>query len=461
MGLAAVVLAAGKGTRMKSRHPKVLHRVAGRPMLQYVLDAVRAAGAERVIVVAGVGHEAVASVVGVVGGEVVIQEQQLGTAHALLQAEAPLSGFQGEVLVVCGDTPLLRAETLTRLVDQHRASGAAATVLTAMVDNPWGYGRVVRDAAGRILRIVEQADGAPEELAIKEINTGVFCFAAEGLFAALRRISTANRQGEYYLTDILAVYANDGRPVASVPVDDPTEVHGINDRRQLAQAEKLIRRSVLDYWMDNGVTVIDPESTYIDREACIGPDTIIHPFTIIEGESIIGEECALGPGARLVRCRLGDRVTVQYAVVVESSIGDRSVIGPFAYVRPGCEIGSEVKVGDFVELKKARVGTGSKIPHLSYVGDAVIGEKVNIGAGTITCNYDGEKKWPTVIEDGAFIGSNANLVAPVTVGRGAYIGAGSTIRRDVPPGALGVARSEQKNIPDWKSRKEKQQKRST
>jgi bifunctional UDP-N-acetylglucosamine pyrophosphorylase/glucosamine-1-phosphate N-acetyltransferase len=461
MALAAVVLAAGKGTRMKSRHPKVLHRLGGRPIVQYVVEAVREAGAQRVIVVTGYGHEAVAAVVGELGAEAVLQEQQLGTAHALLQAERVLAGFRGDVLVVCGDTPLLRGETLSRLVAQHRASGAAVTVLTAILENPRGYGRVVRDAAGRILRIVEQADGSPEELAIREINTGVFCFAADGLFAALREIPSSSQQGEYYLTDILSVYLQNGRSVSSVPVEDPVEAYGINDRRQLAAAEKLIRRAILDYWMNAGVTVIDPDSTYVDREARIGPDTVIHPLTIIEGDSVIGAECVLGPGARLIRARLGDRVSVQYAVVVESRIGERSTVGPFAYVRPGCEIGAGVRIGDFVELKKSVVGAGSKVPHLSYVGDAVIGEKVNIGAGVITCNYDGEKKWTTVIEDGAFIGSNANLVAPVTVGRGAYIGAGSTIRRDVPSGALGVARSDQKNIPDWETLRKKKARKTT
>lgn len=465
MALAAVILAAGKGTRMKSRRPKVLHQVAGQPMVSYVLEAVREAGAQRVIVVTGYGHEAVASVVGELGGEVVVQEPQLGTAHALLQADRALAGFRGDVVVVCGDTPLLRAETLTRLVVQRRSSGAAATVLTAFVDDPRGYGRVVRDSSGRIVRIVEQTDGLPEELAIREINTGVFCFSTKGLFSALREISCENRQGEYYLTDILAVYIQSGRLVTSYLAEDPTEVYGINDRRQLAEAERLIRLSVLNDLMDAGVTVVDPASTYIDRQVRIGPDTVLHPLTLIEGASVVGAECELGPGARLVNSRLGDRVSVQYSVVADSSIGDGSKVGPFAYLRPGCEIGAGVKIGDFVEIKKSVVGPGSKVPHLSYVGDAVIGKNVNIGAGTITCNYDGEKKWTTVIEDGAFIGSNTNLVAPVTVGRGAYIGAGSTIRRDVPPGALGVARSEQKNIPNWevlkKKRKKKEMKETT
>ncbi|MEW6457719.1 MAG: bifunctional UDP-N-acetylglucosamine diphosphorylase/glucosamine-1-phosphate N-acetyltransferase GlmU [Bacillota bacterium] len=452
MDLAAVVLAAGRGTRMKSRRPKVLHRVAGRPMVGYVMEAVREAGANRIIVVTGYGHEEVAAVVNELGGEVVVQEPQLGTAHAVLQAEEKLAGHRGQVLVVCGDTPLLRGETLARLAARHREADAAATVLTAFLDDPTGYGRVIRDAAGRFVRIVEQADGTPEELAVREVSTGVFCFAAGGLFECLREISADNRQEEYYLPDALIVYLKNGLTVSTCPVEDPAEIYGINDRRQLAEVERLMRSAVLDYWMGEGVTVVDPTSTYIDRAARIGRDTVIHPSSFIEGGSVIGEECEIGPNARLVRARLGDRVSVQYAVVLDSTIGERTTVGPFAYIRPGCEIGAGVKIGDFVEIKKSVVGNGSKIPHLSYVGDAVIGEKVNVGAGTITCNYDGKKKWTTVIEDGAFIGSNTNLVAPVTVGRGAYVGAGSTIRRDVPPGALGVARSDQKNIPNWETR---------
>ncbi|MEW6541653.1 MAG: bifunctional UDP-N-acetylglucosamine diphosphorylase/glucosamine-1-phosphate N-acetyltransferase GlmU [Bacillota bacterium] len=452
MDLAAVVLAAGKGTRMKSRRPKVLHHVAGRPMVAHVIEAVREAGAHRIIVITGYGHDEVAAVVNELGGETVVQEPQLGTAHAVLQAEERLAGHWGHVLVVCGDTPLLRADTLSGLVARHRDSGAAATVLTAFLGDPTGYGRVIRDPAGRFIRIVEQADGTPEELAVREISTGVFCFTAGGLFECLRGISADNRQGEYYLPDALAVYLDKGFLIGTCPVADPVEIYGINDRRQLAEAERLVRSAVLDYWMDQGVTIVDPSSTYIDRAARIAKDTVIYPFTFIEGNSVVGEECEIGPNTRLVRARLGDRVSVQYAVVLESTVGEGSTVGPFAYIRPGCEIGAGVKIGDFVEIKKSVVGTGSKIPHLSYVGDAVIGERVNVGAGTITCNYDGKKKWTTVIEDGAFIGSNTNLVAPVTVGRGAYVGAGSTIRRDVPPGALGVARSEQKNIPNWETR---------
>lgn len=450
--LAAVVLAAGKGTRMKSRYPKVLHRVAGRPMLAYVLDAVESAGAAPVVVVAGFGLEAVRAAVGE-RAEVVCQEEQLGTAHALLQAGEKLADESGEILVVCGDTPLLSGRTLTDLVAYHREAGAKATVLTTRMEDPTGYGRVIRGEDGLVRRIVEQKDASPAELAVDEINTGVYCFAAGGLFDALRRIGRENRQGEYYLTDIVSLYVREERPVASWVTADPTVVMGINDRVQLARAERVLRRRIVERLMLDGVTVIDPATTFVDAGVNIAPDTIIYPFTIIEGKTVVGRECVIGPHARLVDCRLGDGVTFQNSIALESEIGDGTTVGPFAYLRPGNRIGARARIGDFVEMKKSVVGEGSKIPHLSYVGDALIGSGVNIGAGTITCNYDGRRKSATVIEDGAFIGSNANLVAPVKVGRGAYVGAGSTITQDVPPGALGVARGRQKNIEGWAARK--------
>lgn len=450
--LTAVVLAAGKGTRMKSRRPKVLHRVAGRPMLLHVLDAVQDAGAGRVIVVAGFGLEDVRAVVDG-RAEVVCQAEQLGTAHALLQAEETLTGVDGDVLVVCGDTPLISGRTLADLVGCHREVDAKATVLTTCLDDPAGYGRIIRGPGGLVKKIVEQKDGAPEDLAVNEINTGVYCFDIDGLFASLREIGRQNRQGEYYLTDIVDLYAGRGWPVASWVAADSAMVMGINDRAQLAQAEQIIRRRILTGLMDEGVTIIDPATTFIDASVRIGPDTIVYPFTIIEGETLIGRECVIGPQARLVNSSLGDGVTFQYSVALETSVGNRTTVGPFAYLRPETRIGAGARIGDFVEIKKSAVGDGSKVPHLSYIGDAVIGSGVNVGAGTITCNYDGRRKSVTTIEDGAFIGSNTNLVAPVTVGRGAYIGAGSTITRDVPPKALGVARGRQRNIDDWETHK--------
>ncbi|MGB9803955.1 bifunctional UDP-N-acetylglucosamine diphosphorylase/glucosamine-1-phosphate N-acetyltransferase GlmU [Desulfofundulus sp.] len=456
MSLAAVILAAGKGTRMKSDLPKVMHKVCGRPMIEYVLDAVRGAGAKEIVVVAGFGGDLVARTVQD-RAKVVFQHQQLGTAHALLQAAPLLASFPGTILVVCGDTPLVSAGTLARLVAAHTSAGARATVLTAYLENPTGYGRVIRDGEGRVRKIVEQRDAEPGELAVKEINTGIYCFSAPGLFEALSAIKRENAQGEYYLTDIIGHYVDQGQPVAALVVEDAREVEGINDRRQLARVESYLRRQVVEELMLSGVTIMDPASTFIDRDVKIGRDTVIYPFTIIEGDTMIGERCAIGPGSRLVNVRAGNGVVVEHSVIQESKIGDNCIIGPFAYIRPGCVLAPDVKIGDFVELKKTVVGRGSKIPHLSYVGDATVGSRVNIGAGTITCNYDGENKWPTIIGDGAFIGSNTNLVAPVEVGERAFIGAGSTITRNVPPGALGIERGRQRIIEDWHRKKSKKE----
>ncbi|MFZ5634637.1 MAG: bifunctional UDP-N-acetylglucosamine diphosphorylase/glucosamine-1-phosphate N-acetyltransferase GlmU [Bacillota bacterium] len=452
MSLAAVVLAAGKGTRMKSDLPKVLHKVCGVPMICHVLKAAREAGADRVVVVVGFGGDLVEQEIKGLG-EVVFQHEQLGTAHALQQAARPLQEFKGDILVLCGDTPLISAGTLKELVSVHRHSGASATVLTAVPDNPAGYGRVKRDSQGRVAGIVEQKDAAPEELSIKEINTGMYCFKSQGLFEALAQLKPENVQGEYYLPDVIGRYAGEGKKVAALSVADTVEIMGVNDRCQLALAREAMGRRINNDLMISGVTMVDPATVYIDAGVVIGRDTVIYPHTIIQGRTVIGEGCAIGPFTQIISACLKDNVRVRQSVIEESDIGSNCVIGPYSYVRPGCVLDSQVKVGDFVELKKVNIGQGSKVPHLSYVGDAVLGQNVNVGAGTITCNYDGEKKWTTVIGDNAFIGSNTNLVAPVRVGSGAMIGAGSTITKDVPDGALGVARDKQKNIPDWSRRK--------
>ncbi|WP_018086125.1 bifunctional UDP-N-acetylglucosamine diphosphorylase/glucosamine-1-phosphate N-acetyltransferase GlmU [Desulfurispora thermophila] len=451
MTLAAVVLAAGKGTRMKSGQPKVLFPLGGQPMLGHVLDTLAACRVEKVVVVAGHGLQQVAAYVGE-RAQVVCQEQQLGTAHALLMAGSALEGFAGDILVLCGDTPLIRPGTLEQLVQEHRRQQAAATVLTAQLADPTGYGRVIREADGRVSRIVEQKDATADELAVKEINTGLYCLRSTGLFAALKEIRPQNAQGEYYLTDIIGLYVGRGERVAALSCADPAEVAGINDRWQLAQAERTYRLRRLEELAKSGVTVLDPEHTYIEVDVTVGPDTVLLPGTYLARGTRIGRGCTIGPNSYLRAAVLGDDVQVCYAVVEESYLGNSCTVGPFAYIRPGCRLADQVKVGDFVELKKATVGMGSKIPHLSYVGDATVGSGVNIGAGTITCNYDGKNKWPTVIEDGAFIGSNTNLVAPVTVGAGAVTGAGSTITKDVPAGALAVERAKQKIVPDWKKK---------
>lgn len=457
MCLAAVVLAAGKGTRMKSDLPKVLHEVCGRPLLSYVLEAVEGAGAKKIVVVVGDEWEESVKALSL-KVETVVQKERLGTAHALQQAQSLLEDFSGDVLVVCGDTPLLKPATLQALVRQHKAHNAAATILTARIDDPSGYGRVIRGPQGEVTRIVEHKDASPEELQVDEINTGVYCFRVEGLFEALAAISSDNVQGEYYLTDIVDIYVSRGLRVAAYTAHNILEALGINDRSQLARVEKIMRREIIERLMASGVTVMDPASTFIDEKVKIGQDTIIYPFTIIEGVTTIGKKCIIGPSSRLVNVCLGNEVQVQNSVVLGSNIGDGTAVGPFAYIRPGTEVGRGVRIGDFVEIKKSTVGNGSKVPHLTYLGDAVVGERVNVGAGTITCNYDGKRKWPTVIGDDAFVGSNTNLVAPVEVGKGAVIGAGSTITKDVPAGALGVERSRQKNVPEWKKKKRKNKK---
>lgn len=478
--VAAVILAAGKGTRMRSHLPKVLHKVCGRPLLTYVLEAVKKAGVKRVVVVVGFGAEQVVSVAKAYG-EIVYQEQQLGTAHALLQAEKVLAGFDGDILVLGGDTPLITSTTLIRLIKTHQSqppvstcqegayflpnscllpptSKTVATVLTAKLADPAGYGRIIRNPAQQVVKIVEQKDASPAELAVQEINSGIYCFISEGLFKALARLKTENAAQEYYLPDVIETYVRQGLPVATCLAGNEEEIQGINDRCQLAMVEKIMRQRVRNEIMLAGVTILDPLSTFIDSEVKIEPDTIIYPFTIIEGTCRIGANCIIGPGTRLKSVQIGDNVVISNSVVIESTIGDSCTIGPFAYLRPGTRLARKVKVGDFVEIKQSVIEEGSKIPHLSYVGDTHIGQEVNVGAGTITCNYDGQKKWLTVIEDKVFIGSNTNLVAPVKIGTGAFIGAGSTITKNVPAAALGVARGGQRNILNW-TKKKKQTKK--
>lgn len=446
-----VVLAAGQGKRMRSRHPKVLHPLAGKPMIEYVVAALREAGVEEQVIVIGHQGESVRQALGE-GYRYAYQDPPRGTGDAVLKAEAALPATADTLLVVCGDTPLLQAETLRRLFEQHLAAGAQATLLTAHRDDPAGYGRVIRGADGRVLAVVEEQDAGTAELAVQEVNTGIYCFAREALFSALREVGTDNAQGEYYLPNALAVLVRRGARVAALEAA-AEETMGINSRADLAAATAVLRRRINAALMTGGVTLVDPATTYVDATVEVGRDTILHPGTFLQGQTVVGEECEIGPFTTVRASRLGNHVVVQYAVVVESEVGDGCQIGPFAYLRPGTRLAARVKVGDFVEIKKCEIGEGTKVPHLTYLGDAVVGRGVNIGAGTITCNYDGERKWPTFIEDEAFIGSNTNLVAPVRVGRGAVVGAGSTITKNVPPGSLGVARSRQANIAGWPAKK--------
>ena len=447
----AVILAAGEGKRMRSRQPKVLHPLCGRPLIAYPLRIARAL-ADRIVLVVGPNA---ADVVALAGSDVraVVQRERLGSGHAVQQAQ-PECG-DGTILVLPGDMPLLSVETIGRLVDHHRKSRAAATVLTAVVAAPHGYGRVVRKG-GRVKRIVEDRDATAAEKKIAEINTSVYCFAASRLWQALGKVRADNDQGEYYLTDVVGILARAGARVDAVVTSDPGEAAGVNDRKQLAEVATVQRRRILDRLMESGVTILDPASTYIEDTVTIDPDTTIYPQVVIEGQSSIGGQCVIGVGCHVSSSRIAEGVTLlPYCVVRESAIDEAATLGPFCHLRPLSHVGPKAKVGNFVELKKSTIGRGSKVPHLSYVGDATVGEGVNVGAGTITCNYDGVAKHETKIGDRAFIGTNTSLVAPITVGEGAYVGAGSTITKDVPAGALAVGRAQQVVKDGWAARKAK------
>lgn len=448
MNYSAVILAAGKGVRMRSQMPKVLHQVAGKPMVWYVIQAVKEAGINDITLVVGHGRELVEEALADENLNFVVQEQQLGTGHALMQAQGSVNPGH-TLLVLAGDTPLLEGKTLKKLLDFHQQQQAQATVLSALLPNPYGYGRIIRQADGGLERIVEEKDADPEEKEIAEINTGMYCFQAGTVFTALSQVQRANAQGEYYLTDVLPILKNDGHKVAVLATDEVDHIHGINDRVQMASAEAIIRQRSNQKLMKNGVTIIAPETTFIDSSVKIGIDTVIYPFTIIEGQTSIGENCTIGPYTHINDSSVGNDVVIESSRVKEARISNHCNIGPFAYLRPEADLQENVKVGDFVEIKKSIIGAGSKIPHLSYVGDALLGKEVNIGAGTITCNYDGKKKSRTILEDHVFIGSNTNLVAPVTIGENSMTGAGSTITRDIPADTLAVERAEQKHI-RWK-----------
>ena len=456
MDIHVVILAAGKGTRMKSARPKVLHRVAGQPLIEHVLASAAAIHPRSTTVV--IGHQAdelTAALAGHPGLTFVVQEPQLGTAHALMTTESALAGQSGLLVLLSGDVPLLTAGTLKTLVDRHERSGAAATVVTAIVDDPHGYGRIVRTGE-QIARIVEEKDASPAEREIREINSGIYAFSLDGLFDAVRSIAAENAQKEYYLPDLVAIYRQRGLIVETVTVSNPDEIRGINSRIELAAVSRIVRDQKTADLMAAGVTIEDPATAYVDGGVTIGADTILHPCVSLEGRTTIGTGCDIHSGARIVDSRIGDRVTIlNHCVITNATVADDASIGPFAHLRNDADVRAKAKVGNFVELKKTVLGAGSKASHLAYLGDATIGEKVNIGAGTITCNYDGVNKNRTVIEDGAFVGSDSQLVAPVTIGKGAYVGSGSTIRENVPAGALAVSAGKQRNIEGWAGKKKK------
>jgi bifunctional UDP-N-acetylglucosamine pyrophosphorylase / glucosamine-1-phosphate N-acetyltransferase len=452
--LHVVILAAGKGTRMKSAIPKVLHRVAGRPMLEFVIRASIGLSPRSVTVVVGHMAESVGNALrGRPEIRVIVQEPQLGTGHALLQTAPVLESVSGSVVLLSGDVPLLRSDTLLRIAHTHRDAGAAATVLTALVDRPYGYGRIVR-TNGKIARIVEERDASPTERLIKEINSGIYAFELKGLFTALRGLGTENAQGEYYLPDLIRTYRRQRRVVETVTLEHADEVRGINSRTELAEVGRIVRQTKNEELMAAGVTIEDPATTYIDPDVQVGPDTVIHPGVHLEGQTRIGGACEIHSGVRIVDSTLEDRVTIKnFCVIQESRVAAGATLGPFAHLRTGTDIREDARVGNFVELKQTVLGTGSKANHLAYLGDATIGTNVNVGAGTITCNYDGKQKHQTVIEDGAFIGSDTQLVAPVTIGSGSYVGTGTTVRENVPAGSLAVSAGKQRNIEGWVERK--------
>lgn len=442
--LSAVVLAAGEGTRMRSATPKMLHELCGRPLLLHVLDTLVALPLERVVVVVGHGAERVTKTVQEQLGtdiplEFVEQRVQRGTGDAAsvgLTAFADALDAEDDVFVLAGDTPLLREETLAMLASEHRLTDAAATLLTAELDDPTGYGRVIRDGRGGVERIVEQVDANDAELEITEVNPSIYCFRRAFLAPALRRLSPENAQGEYYLTDVVGVLRQAGHAVMGVPVTDPSETAGVNDRAQLAAAEACLRARINTRWMREGVSMTDPATAYLDVAVELERDVRILPNTMLEGHTVVGAGSTIGPDTRLVDTIVGAEAVVQHTIARDSEIGDRATVGPFASLRAGTHIAADAHVGTFVETKNAEIAEGAKVPHLAYIGDAEIGARANIGAGTITANYDGKDKHRTVVGADARIGSNTVLVAPVEVGEGAYTGAGAVVTSDVPPGAL-------------------------
>ncbi len=452
MKLFSIILAAGEGKRMKSHHAKPLQKACGKTMIDWVLDAAEGAGSKQNIVVVGHCGEELENYL---GDRVTFayQLERLGTGHAVMQGIKPIEKEQGTVMVLCGDTPLITAETLSWAIADHNAAGRAVTVISAEVDNPFGYGRIVREN-GKMVRITEQKDATEQERMIREINSGMYLFDLQKLITALGKIKNDNAQGEYYLTDVIEILLSDGEE-ADTCLAQPEEILGVNDRVQLAEADSLLCRRKIRELLTEGVSVISPEMVRVEGPVQVGMDTVLYPGTILEGNTVVGEGCTVGPNTRLKNTTVGDNNDISFSVAVDAKIGSGNIIGPYAYMRPNSVIGNNVKVGDFVEVKNATIGDGTKIAHLTYIGDADVGERVNFGCGTVVVNYDGIKKHRTVIEDDCFIGCNSNLVAPVTVRRGAFTAAGSTITDEVPEDTLAIARARQVNKEGWVSPKKR------
>ena len=432
--------------------PKVLHKVCGKPLSKWVIDASEAAGADKVCAVVGHKAETVKEVLGDVC-KFALQAEQKGTGHAVMQAIDVIKNSKGEVVILNGDTPLITAETINKAIEYHKNNGNQATVITAILDDATGYGRIVRDNDGSVLKIVEQKDASEEEKKINEVNSGMYVFDAQSLVYALDKITPNNAQGEYYLTDTLEILLSAGKKIGGYAISDNDEIRGINDRVQLNEAEKIMQKRINEYHMRNGVTMRNPESVYIEDGVEIGNDTEICQNVTIKSGTKIGSDCVIGSGSMLDRAVIHDGVDVLSSVILESEVDEGTHVGPFAYIRPNCHVGKEVKVGDFVELKNSNIDDGTKISHLTYIGDSDVGKRVNFGCGTVTCNYDGKKKYRTTIGDDCFVGCNTNFVSPINVGDGVYIAAGSTITEDIPENSLSIARARQVNKEGWKDKR--------
>lgn len=452
----SIILAAGEGTRMKSNIPKVLHKVCGKTMLEYVVKTSKEAGIEKNYVIIGHGGEKVRDAF--IDSDIVFKNQPIGdeypygTGFAVMQAKEHIED-DCNVVILYGDTPLITSKTIKEFIEYHLENENYGTVLTAYVEDPTGYGRILRDEEGNLKSIVEHKDANEEELKIKEINSGIYCFKGRELKYALDRIDNDNAQGEYYITDVISVLKKEGYKVGAFLIEDATEIYGVNSREQLAFCEKIMRNRINSFHMKNGVTIINPENTYIGDEVQIGRDSIIYPGTILKGKTVIGDECIIGENTRIEDSRIGNRVEIYSSTIEKSTVGDGCHIGPYAHIRPNSHIGKNIKIGNFVEVKNSNIGDNSKAAHLAYIGDADVGENVNIGCGVVFVNYDGSSKYRTVVEDNAFIGSNSNLVAPVTVKKCGYVAAGSTITDEVEESTLAIARARQVNKIGWVQKK--------
>lgn len=448
----AIILAAGEGSRMKSKMPKVLHEVMGKPMLQHVIDQCKIAGVDKIIVIIGHGSEKLKSKIS--DESIIFREQPVGDEYPYGTGFAVMQGIDeiddnDNVLIVCGDTPLIRNESLESLMNYHDENKNSGSILTAVVENSFGYGRIIREESGQIEKIVEQKDGNAEELKVKEINSGIFVFNGEALKQSLKEINSDNAQNELYITDVISVLKDKGKSIGGLVVEDNDEIFGVNSRVQLAQCNELMKKRINDHWLTEGVSMVSPDTVYIESDVKIGRDTILYPNVILQGGTEVGEECIIYGQTRIIASIIGDNTTVESSVIEESQIGNNTSVGPFAHLRPGNKVGNDVKIGNFVELKNSIFGNNSKAGHLAYIGDGEVGNNVNIGCGVIFANYDGKAKHKTIIKDNSFIGSNSNLVAPVTIEENAYVAAGSTITTDVKSGDLAIERAKQRSIENW------------